>query len=85
MKKDDSNWKLPDFMELTGFKWLRQQMHIPRDYPVDFSVDVGLTERDWDDILLKGLEITSDDEDFEILDDGFAYQGRRVLDRKSVV
>ena len=79
VKKDDSNWKLPDFMELTGFKWLRQQMHIPRDYPVDFSVDVGLTERDWDDILLKGLEITSDDEDFEILDDGFAYQGRRVL------
>lgn len=72
-------WHLPNFKDMRIFGYIRQKMHIPRDMPVDFSLDRKLKEIDWDDVLLQGLEITTDDKDFEILDDGFSYRGKRVI------
>lgn len=82
MKVGNNNYnksKLPNFLDLPEFQWIRSQMNIPRNYPVDFSLNLQTSERYWDDILFRGLEITVDDQDFEIFDDGFSYQGRRVL------
>lgn len=66
-------------IKINGFALIRKKMGIPQNATSNFKTNIKLKETVWEDPKTFEVEISADDEDFIWTDDGFYYQGRRVI------
>lgn len=66
-------------IKINGFGLIRQKMGISQNAASNFTANIQLKKTVWEDPEKVEVEIFADDEDLIFTDDGFYYQGRRVI------
>ena len=66
-------------IKINGFELIRQKIGIATNKKSNFNANIQFKKTVWADPKVVEVEISADDEDLIFTDDGFYYQGRRVI------